>query len=105
MEDFVIIVWGEKKGCCADRKDAELFAAKVADEEHEPAIVKCGDKILSECYEGALIRFDEEPSVDYANECLEALNEDDEFPECDEFDDEVSEVGYNPYTGGWDADL
>ena len=24
---------------------------------------------------------------------------------ADDYDDEVSEIGYNPYTGGWDMDL
>lgn len=103
--DFEIIVWGVVKGHCAERVQAEEFAMKVADEEREPAIVRCDGKILSECYDGKCLRFDEDAD-DYATECLEELNEEefdeDDFDGCD---DDVSEIGYNPYTGGWDADL
>lgn len=52
-----------------------------------------GDEIIDTCVDGIIQGFEEE------------WEEEDEWAEYDEPHNPFDEVGYNPYTGGFDADL
>ena len=56
------------------------------------------DEIIDTCVDGIITSEDFEVEV-------EAVEEDDEWAEYDEPHYPFDEVGYDPYTGGFDADL
>ena len=98
---YRLIVWGVTKGVRENRAEAEELAVALSETTLEPVVIVAEDKdrtiIVGEVYLGKVERFDDTEDEDDDDEI-----EDDEGSG---YDDEVSEVGYNPYTGGYDMDL
>lgn len=105
MKDtYELIVWGELKETVVNRENAEKRGLAIANENREPVVIKCGDKVLSECYDGKVVRFDE--TVDgYPYNCTDDFTDED-IAELERLADEefADECGYNPYMGQCDFD-